>query len=134
MKELIRKHVEEATSQVTELGSMELGSDVYTETVKGVSTLTKDITDLKKLELEQQRLEYEHEEKMKALEQDRIAKEKEMKDQKVKNTLTFLGIAVPTGVAVWATKWTWFKELNGINGSEAGKSAMRGLFKIFNRK
>lgn len=134
MNELIRKHVEEATSQVTELGTMELGSEVYAETVKGVSTLTKDIADLKKLELEQKRIENEHAEKMQALENERVAKEKEMKDQKVKNVLTFLGIAVPTGVAIWGTKWTWFKELEGINGSEAAKAATKGLFKIFNRK
>lgn len=134
MKELIRKHVEEVNNQITELGSMELGSEAYVETVRGISALTKDITDLEKIDLEQERIRNEHEENMNRIENERKAKEKEMKDQKAKNWLTALGIAVPMGGAIWGTIYTWAKEQEGINASEAGRKATAGLFKIFNRK
>lgn len=133
MKELIRKHMEEVESQVTELGTMTLGSDAYVETVKGISQLTKDITDLKKLELEQERMRNEHEEKMVALEQELDAQEKERKDQKVKNGLTIAGIVIPTVTAIWTTVYTWHKELDGINPSKANNKATDWLLR-FGRK
>lgn len=127
MKELIRKHVEEATNQLTEVGSIELGSDMYVETVKGVSTLTKDAIELERLELDRKKIEYEHEEKMAALNNDLVRMEEDKKDRKWKNWLTAMGIGLPVAGAVWANVYNWYKEQEGIMSSSGGKKAMSFL-------
>ena len=120
MKALIEQHAEELKSQIDELGSMTAGSDEYAETLKAISTLTKDIVDLEKIEVERERNELER--------QDRLAaQEAENKDRKWKNGIAIGSIALPVVAAVWANVYNWGKQQADIMGSTGGKEAISFL-------
>lgn len=120
MKKLIEQHAEELKSQVDELGSMTAGTDEYAETVKAISTLTKDIVDLEKIEVERERIRQERLDKV-------AAQETENRDRKWKNCIAIAGVVLPVCAAIWANVYNWGKQQHDIMESTGGKEAINFL-------
>lgn len=121
---------EEVISQVQEIGKMDLGTEKSKMAVDSASKLAGNAAELKRLELDEKRMEYEHQEKMRAqdIEIEKISIEK--KDQCVKNSLTFAGVVLPICAAIWANVYNWTKEENGVMTYSFGKKAMDFLSRL----
>ena len=125
---LIRDYTEEVGKEISEIGKLKHGSEEYKATVDGTAKLTSQLVDLKKIELEEMKISYEHEEKMKAHELE-ISKTRSYKrDQYFKNGIAIAGILIPVAGAIWATVYSWVKEENGTMTYTGGNKAMNFLF------
>ena len=103
---------EEITSELDELGKLELGSDQYRHTVDG-------LTKLLDRAIEMDRLEFEVQEKQISRDNEERLNEQQMKEEKkdrvVKNILAAAGIIVPTIVTIWGTnKSLKFEETGSV--------------------
>ena len=91
---------DEIRSEMGELSKLEVGSDAYKIAVEGITKLADRVIEMEKLELD-------YEDKVARREDERdfkvIELEEEKKDRLIKNVLTGLGIAIPTGVTIWGT-------------------------------
>lgn len=122
-KTIIRDEIE---NELGELGKLEVGSEEYKVAVDGVTKLVDKMVVLEKFQSDEENRridrEWDHEFKL------HQAKE-EKKDRRVKNGLSFLGIAVPSGVAVWGALKTFKFEETGSVTSTVGKNFINKLFK-----
>ena len=81
MRELTRLMIDEGVNQIEEIGKMELGTEQYKIATDGLSKLNNNIIESKRLELENKKIEYEFEEKMKAHEVELMKLENERKER-----------------------------------------------------
>lgn len=124
---------EEVVTTMASISEMELGSEQHKAAVDAVAKLTDKVVDLKKVELEERKINMERDEKnaLRAIELDKIAHEK--RDQKIKNGITVASIVAPIAAAIWANVYNWRKEANGIMSSTLGRKSIE-FFSKFGRK
>lgn len=121
---------EEVISQVQEVSKIKLGTEESKIAVDSVSKLAGNAAELRRLELEERQMEYEHQEKMRAQDIEIEKINNERKDQRIKNGLTFAGVVLPIGAAIWANVYNWTKEENGVMTYSFGKKAMDFLSRL----
>lgn len=91
---------DEIQSELKALEDLSLGTDEYEKTVNGLTKLMDRSIELQKIKAEADNNEANREVDSE-LKMMQMADEK--KDRRVKNILTGLGIAIPSGVAIWGT-------------------------------
>ena len=91
---------DEIQSELRALEDLSLGTDEYEKTVNGLTKLMDRSIELQKIKAEADNNEANREVDSE-LKMMQMANEK--KDNRVKNILTGLGIAIPSGVAIWGT-------------------------------
>lgn len=125
--ELLEKEVKDQVEEISEMGwdDDNRGSAV-SDTVKYANL----VAELKKVENDRLRIEYEHDEKLRAQDLDRERQEAEQKDQKIKNRIAVAGIVVPTVSAVGISVYSWIKEEHGTMTFTAGRKAMDFLLRL----
>lgn len=106
---------EELELEIDELSKIEVGTDTYRTAVDGVTKLADRVIKIKELEAETE------------IKQKELDEEK--KDRKIKNILTGLGIAVPTGVTIWGTLKSLKFEETGTVTTSVGRQFINKLFK-----
>ena len=106
---------DEIRCELEGLHTIELGTDMYSDTVTGVTKLTQAMIDLKKQENEAEKIKLERdrmreESRKNDIEEAKVEMEK--KDKRIKNGIA-IGTTVATfGATIWATKFSWIKEDN----------------------
>lgn len=121
---------QEVVSQVEELKEMSWEDDNRKTAVDGTVKYANLVVDLKKAENDRLRIEYEHDEKLRAQDLERERQETEAKDQKIKNRIAVAGIVVPTVSAIGISVYSWIKEEHTIMTSGAGRKAMDFLLRF----
>lgn len=91
---------DEIQSELKALEDLSLGTDEYEKTVNGLTKLMDRSIELQKIKAEADNNEANREVDSE-LKMMQMANEK--KDNRIKNILTGLGIAIPSGVAIWGT-------------------------------
>ena len=108
----------EIRDELEHLSKMEVGSDGYRTTVDGVTKLTDRLIEIEKLDLE-------HEDKVRTREIDERLKlvqmERDRKDALIKNCLTGAGILVGAVITVWGTVVSMNFEKEGTFTTSAGR-------------
>lgn len=119
--EIIENEVLKEMSIISELDP---GTEKQKAAVDTMAKLTDKMVELKKIELEEKKMDLDREEKLKlqAIEFDKMRKDQ--RDQKVKNGIAIAGVAAPLLVAIWANVYNWYKETEGIMSSSGGKRAI----------
>lgn len=115
---------DEIQDELKNLKTMELGSNTYKVTVEGVTKLIDRTIEMRKINME-------HEERLNKQIMDEELKLKEMemerKDRRVKNTLTAIGIAVPTAVTIWGVCASFKFEEEGTITTMMGRGLINRL-------
>lgn len=130
MNRIVNMLAEEVTNQIDEIGKMPLGSDEYIKTVNGAAKLTEELIELKKAEAEFKKIEYEHQEKLRAQDIELEQLEEQRKDRKSRTLSTWGGIVIPLAGAVGVAWYSWIKEEKGTMTYTAGKLATNFLLKF----
>lgn len=110
--------------ETTELESKKFSNSVYDAEKKAeleqkkFEESVKDQT--RKAELEEARLAFQR-----SLEESRELRER--KNSHWDRGIKITGILAPLAVGIWANKYNWYKEVNGIMTSTGGKNVMRAL-------
>ena len=117
---------EEIQSEFEELKTLEVGSDKYKATVDGLTKLMDRAIEIDKLNVgaEERRdaRDIDAELKQEQLEAD-------IKDRKVRNTISVLGIVIPTAVTIWGTLKSLKFEETGTLTTNAGRNFINRIFK-----
>lgn len=117
---------EEIQSEFEELKTLEVGSDKYKTTVDGLTKLMDRAIEIDKLNVgaEERRdaRDIDAELKQEQLEAD-------IKDRKVRNTISVLGIVIPTAVTIWGTLKSLKFEESGTLTTNAGRNFINRIFK-----
>ena len=127
---------DEISCELEGLHTIELGTDMYSDTVTGVTKLTQAMIDLKKQENEAEKIKLERdrmreESRKNDIEEAKVEMEK--KDKRIKNGIA-IGTTVATlGATIWATKFSWIKEEGGHMTFTAGRKAMDSLLNFVKR-
>lgn len=133
MNNIVNLLTEEVANQIEEIGKMELGSDEYTKTINGATKLAEELADLKKAEAEIKKVEYEHQEKLRAQDIELEQLEEAKKDRKSRNLATWGGIVLPLAGAGWISWLSWKKEDVGTMTYTAGKQATNFLLRFMKK-
>lgn len=116
-------HVE-IKDELEELKKMQVGTDQYKTTVDGVSKLFDRAIELEKLDIE-------HQEKIKDREIDRELKLKQMseerKDRFIKNSITVGTFVITTGVTIWGVLASFKFEEEGSITTILGRGLINKL-------
>ena len=117
---------EEIQSEFEELKNIEVGSDKYKTAVDGLTKLMDRAIEIDKLNVsvEDRRdtRDVDAELKQEQLEAD-------VKDRKVRNAISFVGIIIPTAVTIWGTLKSLKFEETGTVTTNAGRNFMNQIFK-----
>lgn len=117
---------DELQEDLNNLRDLDLGSKEYEVSVDGITKMMDRVIRIEELKAEEKR-EAENQEFEKQLKQKQMRNERI--DRWVGYGLTFLGIAIPTGLTVWGAKKSWKIEQEGyIVSSQAGRKFMDRLF------
>jgi hypothetical protein len=120
-KELLEREIVE---EFEELEDVELGSEEYDKTVKGLGSLMD-----RAIELEKTR--QDHEEKVKSREDENRFREMQLKedrkDRLIKNCMTAAGIIIPVGVTIWGTLASFKFEETGTVTTIMGRGFINKL-------
>ena len=118
---------EEIQDEITRLGKMELGSEMYKTTVDGVTKLLDRVNEMKKIDAEArdraESREIEIQFKNEQMQDDK-------KDRIVKNILTALSIGGGFVLTVWGANKSWKFEETGTVTNGPGKEFMKKLFRM----
>ena len=116
----------EIESELGELSKMTVGTDEYKVAVDGITKLMD-----RAIEIDRLNAEYTEKEVARIAENDLKAQEleAEKKDRFIKNLLTGLGIAIPTGVTIWGTIKSLKFEIDGTVTTMAGRGFINKLFR-----
>ena len=106
---------EEIANELDELRGLEVGSDQYKAVVDGVTKLADRAIEIDKLNAE-------HDERVKA-------RESEERDRKTKNWLTGVSTVGGMALTVWGCLKSWKFEETGVVTSAAGRRFIDSLFK-----
>ena len=117
---------EEIQSEFEELKKLEVGSEMYKTTVDGLTKLVDRAIEIEKLNVgaEERRDDRDIEAELK-----RQQLEEDVKDRKVRNTISVLGIVIPTAVTVWGTLKSLKFEETGTLTTNAGRNFINRIFK-----
>jgi hypothetical protein len=107
------KYVKEISDEFGNLEYLEAGSEEYCNTVDGIAKLTDKFIDLKKLDIEQQKME------------------EERKDRKVKNGIGIASVAVPSGITIVGMVLMFLFE---EKGTIVGRTSNKIVERIFRMK
>lgn len=117
---------EEIKAEIDFLSKAQIGTDEYKATVDGIAKLVD-----RSIELD--RLNVEHEAKLKEMEFDHELKleqaKEEKKDRKVKNGIAIAGIVLPLGVTIWGTLKSLKFEETGTLTTIMGRGFINKLLK-----
>lgn len=116
----------EIESEMAELAKLPVGSDEYKVAVDGITKLMD-----RAIEIDRLNAEYTEKEVARIAENDLKTQEleAEKKDRFIKNLLTGLGIAIPTGVTIWGTIKSLKFEIDGTVTTMAGRGFINKLFR-----
>ena len=118
---------EEIQDEITRLGTMELGSEMYKTTVDGVTKLLDRANEMKKIDAEardrSESREIEIQFKNEQMQDDK-------KDRIVKNILTALSIGGGFVLTVWGANKSWKFEETGTVTNGPGREFMKRLFRM----
>ena len=121
IENLLHVEIEE---ELTELKKMQVGSDQYKTAVDGVSKLFDRAIELEKLDIE-------HQEKIKDRENDQELKLKQMseerKDRLIKNGITIGTFVISTGVTIWGVLASFKFEEEGSITTILGRGLINKL-------
>ena len=121
IENLLHVEIEE---ELTELKKMQVGSDQYKTAVDGVSKLFDRAIELEKLDIE-------HQEKIKDREIDQELKLKQMseerKDRLIKNGITIGTFVISTGVTIWGVLASFKFEEEGSITTILGRGLINKL-------
>lgn len=121
IKELLEREIVE---EFENLEDLELGSEQYDKTVKGLGSLMD-----RAIELEKNR--QDHEEKVKSREDENRFREiqlaEDRKDRLIKNCMTAAGIIIPVGVTIWGTLASFKFEETGTVTTIMGRGFINKL-------
>ena len=121
--------VKEVNCKLEELEYLEPTSEEYKAAVEALTKLTDRILEFEKIELEELRIDVTDENEKNKLELEQIAEENNRKDNKIKNVLSALGIAIPAGLTIWGTFKSIKFEETGTITTMAGRNFINRLFK-----
>lgn len=107
------KYVKEIGGEFEILEDLEAGSEEYCKTVDGIAKLTDKLIDLKKLDIEQQKMD------------------EERKDRKIKNGIGIAGVAVPSGITIVGMVLMFLFE---EKGTIVGRTSNKIVERIFRMK
>ena len=117
---------EEIKAEIDFLSKSQIGTDEYKTTVDGLTKLVD-----RAIELD--RINVEHEEKLKEMNFDHEMKleqaKEEKKDRKVKNGIAIAGIVLPLGVTIWGTLKSLKFEETGTLTTIMGRGFINKLLK-----
>lgn len=114
---------EEIESEIGELSKMELGTEEYARTVKGVNDFIDRLNESKKIELEAKKLEIEEDKN--DIELQRVENDKKLRKIGYGVTIgTFIGAAA---IQIWANIDSKHFEIGNTHTTEAGRSSTRKL-------
>lgn len=118
------KLVAEIEETLTTMKEMEVGSDEYKSSIDAVTKLTDRVIEIEKLEVE-------HDDRVKEQETDLELKRKQTKIEKidsiVKNGLSAFGIVLGTGVTIWGTLASFKFEQEGTITTIMGRGFIQRL-------
>lgn len=116
--------VKEIQREFEELNNMEVGTETYKTTVEGVSKLIDRAIELEKVKSEVN-------DRAESRELDRSLKvlqmSDEQKDRFIKNTISVVGIVIPTAVTIWGTLKTFKFEEEGTVTTMVGRGFINKL-------
>ena len=117
---------EEIQGEFEELKKLEVGSEKYKTAVDGLTKLMDRAIEIDKLNVgaEERRdaRDIDAELRQQQLDED-------VKDRKVRNTISVLGIVIPTAVTIWGTLKSLKFEESGTLTTNAGRNFMNRIFK-----
>ena len=117
---------EEIQNEFEELKKIEVGSDKYKTAVDGLTKLMDRAIEIDKLNVgAEERLDARNIDA--ELRQEQL--EADVKDRKVRNTISVLGIVIPTAVTIWGTLKSLKFEESGTITTNAGRNFMNRIFK-----
>lgn len=128
-KKLVELYEEEAVSQLKILNGEAIDSEAYKNALNANAKLAETLIELKKIELEQERLIHDHEEKIEAMTRDSVKAKSEHNDRRLGNILGFATSLLSLGGAAYAMVYSWAKESDGVMSWTAGKRATDYLMK-----
>lgn len=110
-----------------QMKKMEVGTPEYKNAGEVLAKLQAQYNELEKLEVESRDKEEQRETEAQLRREEMKA---DQKDKKIGYTLTFLGIAVPAGVAVWGALKSWKFEETGVVASATGRKFMDAILRF----
>ena len=121
IKKLLKREIVE---EFENLEDLELGSEEYDKTVKGLGSLMDRA-------IEMEKNDNDHDEKVKSREDENRFKEiqllEDRKDRLVKNIMTAAGIIIPIGVTIWGTLASFKFEETGTVTTIMGRGFVNKL-------